>query len=125
MEPAFSRRGEPATPFERELLSSAPVGEPTNAQQLWLVIARRIGMDELMVMLDEFGDAHVWVPTRSRLVQNLWGDVRDAEICRLRDVHGMSLTSIAKRMQVSRTTVGRVVRARHGGGPQQRAIHGR
>lgn len=125
MDPAFSRPGEAPTPFERELLAAIPRSEPKCASELWLVVAQAIGLDALMRMLDEFGDAHVWIPSRHRMIQSLWVDQRDSEIRRLRHEQRLSLAVIAERLCVSRKTVLRVARRRHGSAPPKRGTQGR
>lgn len=117
MDPAFSQPGEPPTAFEEQLLRGVEMDRPVTAKDLWLLIAQRIGLSSLVQVLDEFGESHVWVPSRSGLLRQLWGQVRDAEIHRLLDEPGASHRGIAAQLKVPRTTVQRVARSRHGGGP--------
>lgn len=120
MDPAFSRPGEPPTAFEEQLLAGVQMEHPTSTKDLWLLIAQQIGLAALVRVLDQFGDEHVWVPSRSGLLKPLWSQLRDAEIERLVRQGGMSHRGIADQLKVPRTTVQRVARARHGGGPPQR-----
>lgn len=120
MEPAFSRPGERPTDFEQQLVSAVQVERPRGAKQLWLMLAQRGGLEHLLAVLDEFGDDHVWVPTRSGLMQELWTQVRTEEIRRLSESTGMSFRAIARQLKVSHTTVQRAARVRHGKVPANR-----
>lgn len=122
MDPAFSRPGEPPTEFEVQLLGQVEPAPPRSAKELWLMLARLIGLAELMAVLDEFGDGQVWVPSRSGLMQELRTQVRDAEIRRLSGTSGMSFRAIARQLNVSHTTVQRAARSRYGRVP---AEHGK
>lgn len=128
MDPAFSLPGEAPTQFERDLLAGVEVGTPTTGQQLWLLLAKRIGVDQLMAVLDEFGDTHVWVPSRGALLLSVWTPVRDREIARLQAQEGLSQRAIARRMGVSQRTVLRALQGgacRDGGASVTRGIRGR
>ena len=114
MDPAFSRPGEQPTAFEEQLVAAVQVEQPRGAKQLWLMLAQRVGLEHLMAGLDEFGDDHVWVPTRSGLMQELWAQVRTEEIRRLTASTGLSFRAIARQLNVSHTTVQRAARVRHG-----------
>lgn len=107
MEPAFSRPGEPPTVFEREMLSNIRFDHPTRVNQLWLMLAQRIGLGELMLILDELGDTDVWMPSRRGLMSSLWNEIRDKEILRLANA-GASQSAIARHLKTSRRTVARV-----------------
>lgn len=109
MDPAFSRRGESATAFERELLTHHAHHAPRTGDDLWFVLVKRIGIDALMGMLDEIGGLKVWVPTRQQLVRRVWLDLRDREILRLRTEKRMTTCEISAAMGVNPRTVRRVV----------------
>lgn len=125
MDPAFSRRGEPATEFERALLSGSDVSTPTTIRQLWQMLAQVVGADRLFTVLDEFGDTVVWVPSRSGLINQLWIEVRNREIRCRRELHGESLASLARHFGMSRAGVARVVSPPNGNGPATRGIRGK
>jgi hypothetical protein len=120
MDPAFSRRGEPATAFERELVQRCQPSRPETEQELWMELSRRIGLDELLLLFDMLGARKVWVPSRETFVRWAWVDLRDAEIRRLR-TEGRSLRSIAAAMGVDNRTVTRVLHRGSFGATPERA----
>jgi len=119
MEPAFSRAGESPTTFELHLVTSAQLGLPTQPKEQWIALAQRIGLASVMAVLDEFGDASVWVPSRSGLLQPLWAELREREVARLR-AEGESISEIARKLGVHRRTVNRA--PLHGGAHPRREI---
>ncbi len=78
----FSRRGDRVTDFERLLVSECDVIALTDIRAVWLSIARRIGIDQLAIVLDELGTEKVHVPSRENFFGMLWQRQRDAEIVR-------------------------------------------
>lgn len=125
MDPAFSRPGEQPTAFEEQLLDSVQLAQPRSGKELWLLLAQRIGLADLMAVLDEFGDGQVWVPSRTGLMQELWVQTRYAEIQRLRAEEGLSCREVAERMKVSPATVIRAVRSQYGSETPARGKPGR
>lgn len=111
MEPAFSRRGEAATPFERDLIAQLDASTLRSEQELWIHLARRVGLDALLLIFDEMGGRKVWLPTRETFVQLGWDDIRRNEMLRMRAA-GKSLREVARTFGVSRTTVIRVTSPR-------------
>ena len=108
MDPAFSRRGEPATAFERELVHRYQPSRSETEQEVWMDLSRRIGLDELLLLFDMLGARKVWIPSRETFVRWVWVDLRDAEIRRLR-AEGHSLRNIAAAVGVENRTVTRVL----------------
>jgi hypothetical protein len=113
MDPAFSRRGEAPTAFERGLLDSVHVRDPETTQDLWLLVAQRAGLDALMLVLDEFGNGPVWVPTRRTFFNALCAPAVERMIVTMIDQH-VSRREIARRLNMSHTQVQRIA-ARHRG----------
>lgn len=111
MEPAFSRRGEPATTFERELMQQRDIRGLLSEQELWLDLARRVGLDTLLLVFDEMGGRKTWIPTREKFVHLAWSETRNREIHRLHDQR-LSIGEISRRMGVDKRTVRRVVQHR-------------
>ncbi|MEN6538940.1 MAG: hypothetical protein ABFC67_04945 [Mizugakiibacter sp.] len=110
MEIRFSQRGDRPTTFERGLVSEAPTCLLTETRQLWLLIAERIGLEALLVVLDEIGGEKVHVPTRADFFGALWRPVRDAEIRRLKG-QGFGAKRIAKELGMTRSAVQLVLHA--------------
>lgn len=76
----FSAKGEGCTAFERALVAeSCPAGD---AAAVWLGLMRRVGVDAILAVMDEFGTEKVHVPTRSAFFGTLWREHRDNEIRR-------------------------------------------
>ncbi|NMW25278.1 helix-turn-helix domain-containing protein [Rhodanobacter denitrificans] len=111
MDPAFSRRGEPATAFERNLVTHCGVTPARSEQELWLDLARRVDLDALFAILDEMGGRKAWVPTRETFVRLVWSAIRDSEIRRLH-AGGNSFRSIASQLGIAPRTVTRVMHRR-------------
>jgi hypothetical protein len=95
--------------FERDLLAHHGEHAPRTSDDLWLVLVKRIGIDALLVVLDEIGGLKVWAPTRTQLVRRVWLDLRDREIRRLRTDGRLSTSEISAAMGVNPRTVRRVV----------------
>jgi hypothetical protein len=111
MDPAFSRRGEPATPFERELLQHRGTPPAHSEQELWVELVQRVGLDALLHIFDDMGGRKVWIPTRETFIRLVWSDLRDAEIHRLHAA-SMTINQIATRMGLNQRTVRHVVQRR-------------
>lgn len=122
MDPAFSRRGEPATAFERQLVQCCQPSRPETEQELWMELSRRIGLDGLLLLFDLVGGRKVWIPSRETFVRWAWVDQRDAEIHRLR-AHGRSLREIGAAVGVDQRTVTRVLHRGSFGAAANRATH--
>ena len=108
MDPAFSRRGEPATAFERELVQRCQPSRPETEQELWMELSRRIDLDGLLLLFDLLGARKVWVPSRETFIRWAWVDQRNAEIHRLR-AQGRSLREIGSAVGVDQRTITRVL----------------
>lgn len=108
----FSRRGERATEFERALVAVADADTCRGTSALFLELARRIGVDALLVVFDEVGGEKLHIPTREWFVGELWRKQRDAEILR-RLAGGEAAQSVADDFGVHERTVQRVAQ-RHG-----------
>ena len=108
MDPAFSRRGEPATAFERELVQRCQPTRPETEQEVWMELSRRIGLDGLLLLFDMLGGRKAWIPSRETFVRWAWVDQRDAEIHRLRAL-GRSLRDIGAAVGVDQRTITRVL----------------
>lgn len=107
----FSERGEMVTELERELVASAPLEFPESMSDLWVLLARRIGVDALVVMFDEVGGEKVHVPTRAEFFSALYRPRRDTRIREL-CAGGMSGADVAVQFGLTRMQVHRIVRAR-------------
>lgn len=101
----FSRRGERVTDFERTLIA-----ECDDSRSAFLDLARRIGIDALVVVLDEFASEKIHVPTRESFFAGLYRRLRDEEILR-RLANGEHADDIADDIGCSRSTVFGVQRA--------------
>lgn len=120
MDPVFSRPGEAPTAFERGLLVGVDVSRPTTTQELWLLIAQRVGLDVLMTVLDEFGYGSVWVPSRRAFFASLCGPELEQLIGALVE-QGLSQREIGRRLRMHHSTVQRIASRRgtspHGNAP--------
>lgn len=114
--PAFSDRGEAPTEFERMLVARFGDEDPRHIRQLWVSVARRIGVAACAVVLDELGGiGNISVPTRRTFFGELYQRQRDEEI-RRRRLAGEPSTSIARDMGLDGSTVRRIAgmkRVRH------------
>lgn len=125
MDPVFSRPGESPTAFERQLLENADVHHPATAQELWLLIAKRAGLDALMVVFDEFGNGAMWVPSRRTFFNSLCGPLLEQMIVTLTEQQ-VSQREIARRLRMSHTQVQRIAAGHargttaHGSAPAHR-----
>ena len=108
----FSRRGEPATEFERALVANADDGACREQVAMFLDLARRIGVDALLAVFDELGDLRVNVPSRATWFGVLWRQQRDAEIFR-RLANGDSTYEIANSLGLSVRTVQHIAQRNH------------
>lgn len=109
----FSSRGESATRFEVALIAACiDSGQCPHVivnSELWLRVASRIGVDSLMVVLDEIGGAQVNVPTRRMFVAELWRPQRDEAIVRLHAA-GHSTRAIGRTIGLDHSEVHKVIR---------------
>lgn len=101
----FSRRGEAVTAFERSLVEQSAMDRPTRDADLWICIAKRIGVDNLVAVLDELGGEKVHVPTRSSFFAALYRPVRNRQIADMRSQTGASLRAIGRELNLSATAV--------------------
>lgn len=101
----FSRRGERVTDFEQQLVDQAGAARPERDSDLWLHIAKRIGVANLAAVLDEFGGEKVHVPTRENFFAALYRPLRNRQIIDMRNSTGASLREIAQAMNLSHTSV--------------------
>lgn len=83
----FSERGNAPTDFERQLVArmthAANDVALSDSSAAWLSLASRIGLDALLIVMDEFGTEKISVPTRNGFLADLWRPLRDAEVLRL------------------------------------------
>lgn len=109
MRPRFSRKGEAPTPDEVALIAAA-ANDPNN---VWALIAARIGPAALCVVLDEIGGEKIHVPTREHFIRALWVPVRDLMV---RDLiaRGVSVRAAAAALGVKKSTASRASHASHG-----------
>lgn len=107
MAPEFSDPGETPTDFEREMFARAVDRPARDIDDLWLLLARRIGLEAVCVVLDELGGDEVRVPTRSTFMQRLWKPHRNARIEQLLS-EGHRQCEVAKTLNTSRHVVNRV-----------------
>lgn len=106
--PRLSRRGESPTQLEIELVAHADTAHITEARQIWVSLAQRIGLAALYAVLDEFGGEKPHVPTREVFAAMLLRGQRDAQIRSLAQ-RGYRVTDIARMMSISKQAVCRVV----------------
>jgi len=104
----FSSRGEPVTDFERDLVARCAMEFPESMSDLWVVIARRIGVEALVVVLDEIGREKIHVPSREQFFAALYRPVRDRQVCELA-MHA-SLREVGERFGLSQQAVNKIVR---------------
>lgn len=105
--PAFSDRGEAPTDFERMLVDRYGDDEPREIRQLWVLIARRIGVDACAMVLDEIGGmSYLSAPSRRTFFHDLYQRARDEEI--RRRSAGETISSIALDMGLSEHRVRRI-----------------
>lgn len=100
----FSHRGEPVTSFERDLVASC-----SDARSPFFGLARRIGVDALVIVLDEFASEKVHIPTREFFFAALYRVQRDADIVR-RLADGETVDQVASLHGVHRNTIRNVAR---------------
>jgi hypothetical protein len=76
----FSKRGGSPTQFERDLVAQQNTSRIGDLRQVWVSLAKRIGLDALFVVFDELGAEQVHVPKREDFVEAIWRPLRDAQI---------------------------------------------
>jgi len=101
----FSRRGEPATIFEAQLVAEAIIAKPDRDTHRWILLAQQIGADNLAKVLDEVGDEKPHVPSRRNFFAMLYRPLRDKGIRDMRSSTGAALRDIAEEFGVSLRTV--------------------
>ena len=105
----FSRRGEPVTVFEAQLVAESVIARPERISELWVQIARRIGVDNLALILDEIGGEKVHVPTREEFFAALYRPLRNRQIVDMRHETGRSLREIGKFFNLTHKAVALVL----------------
>lgn len=105
MHPRFSRKGEAPTPDECALIATA-VADPNN---VWAMIAARIGPAAMCVVLDELGGEKIHIPTREQFVRGLWRPERNRAIAAAIAL-GRHPDAVAAEFGVDRTRVAHIVR---------------
>ena len=101
----FSRRGQPVTIFEAQMVAEAVISKPDKDSSRWVLLAQKIGVDNLMIVLDELGTEKIHVPSREHFFQALYRPLRNRQIRDMRVRTGESLRAIGSRFQVSPDTV--------------------
>jgi len=106
----FSHRGEPVTVFEMRLVSEAAINpRPEKTSELWIAIAKRIGIDNLAIILDELGTEKVHVPSREEFFAALYRPLRNRQIVDMRQATGASLREIGKSFGLTHKAVALVL----------------
>lgn len=94
----FSTPGKPATEFEHGLLENSDALEDP-----WCDIARVIGLDNTLLVMDRFAHCQLSCPSRDAFVQRLhrvWQDVETQRLLQLRP--RLTMREIAGRIGVTR-----------------------
>lgn len=107
----FSRRGGAVTEFERSLVEQTPMARPERDADLWICIAKRIGIENLVVVMDELGGEKVHVPSRENFFAALYRPVRNRQIADMRQSTGASLRAIGRAVNLSAPAVQRALAA--------------
>lgn len=105
----FSTAGHPVTELERKLIESSTVDDPDTCADLWVSIGKRIGVENLVIVLDEFGAQKPHVPTREMFFRSLYRPHLDALIVKMHEVDHLSLGEIGRRLNKSKHTVHRAL----------------
>ena len=105
----FSRRGQPATIFEAQLVAEAVISAPDRDLSRWVLIAQAIGVDNLVKVLDEFGTEKVHFPSHEQFFQMLYRPVRNQQIRDMRNRTGASLRDIGADFGCSHAAVQRAL----------------
>jgi hypothetical protein len=121
----FSRRGEPATEFEVQLLTHGAV----DADNVWLEIGRQLvvdlglvaGVAALLVVLDTLGTEKVHVPSRAAFFQRLYRPRREADILEMLEEDGASLATVSHAVRLSKSRVSQIHKAVKRSGRRYRA----
>jgi hypothetical protein len=100
----FSKIGEPCTELERHLLLSANIPAPSNSTELLITAGKKIGADNLAIVLDEMGGSHAFIPKRYSFFADLYRPLRVTLVLDLRK-QGYSGREIAERLGISERTV--------------------
>lgn len=97
--PRFSSPGSPPTPEEVELLAES--------DDAWARLAKRIGADALVAVLEEFGGQRQYIPARSAFFERLYRPRRDRLVGELLG-EGLSQDEVADRLGVSQGLVSKI-----------------
>lgn len=84
---------------------------PERDADLWICIAKRIGIDALVVVLDELGGEKIHVPARESFFAALYRPVRNRQIADMRQTTGASLRAIGRVVNLSAPAVQRALEA--------------
>ncbi len=76
----FSKHGDAPTAFERQLVDAI---DPKLERDVWALIARLIGAENVAVVLDYAAARAVNIPRREAFFRRLWKPQRDAAILSL------------------------------------------
>ena len=101
----FSRRNQPATIFEAQLVAEAVIAKPDKDTHRWVLLAQAIGVDNLVKVFDEFGDEKPHVPSRENFFAMLYRPVRNQRMRDMRAETGASLREIGAAFGVGVATV--------------------
>lgn len=102
----FSRRGEAPTAYETALLAEA--ASSPGIDDVWVLIATRIGANALAVVLDEIGGEKPHVPTRDAFFAELARRKRNERIVELLG-SGKSRQEVARLFGITAETVRKVI----------------
>ena len=105
----FSRRGDAPTSFEHALVEQQDTSRLTDIRQIWVDLAKQIGLGPLFRVLDELAGEKIHIPTRQDFVNALWRQTRNTEI-RAKLAAGASVEVIAAQYDIAPRTV-RAIRA--------------
>ncbi|MDR3389937.1 MAG: sigma factor-like helix-turn-helix DNA-binding protein [Rudaea sp.] len=107
----FSKPGDPCTEFERCLLAGAEVPQIKDTGDQWVIVGKRIGADNLVIVLDEFSGMHAMnITSRRAFFAELYRPLRVERVLALRR-DGLSGAEIAREMGISERTVDNDLRA--------------
>jgi hypothetical protein len=106
----FSRRGEPPTAYEIELLlgASLDVAWVDVGQELMRALGPQAGAHALAVVMDTVGTEKLHVPARVLFFQRLYRPVRDREVLRLAETEPLEVISL--NAKVSRGRVRQILK---------------
>jgi len=96
----WSRRGDGPSAFEVGLIERVDADALGEAPRLWLELARAMGCEALLQLLDALGGEKVHVPTRCSFFAALWRPLRD-DAMRRAVAQGHPASEVAARFGVS------------------------